>query len=106
MTSNRARWSNAAKRKQIELSGEIDDWMLQMRFDSRDVLLLHPQFASRQHAAELPVVEHLVGHLRPAPRDPEFLRARRARVENDKIVAQPRLRDDLCRPLFSRLRAI
>ena len=77
------------KRKQVELSGEIDDRMPQMRFDSRNVLLLHPQIASRQHATECPVIEHPVGHLRPAPRDPEFLRARRARMEHDKIVAQP-----------------
>ena len=71
-----------------------------MRFDSRNLLLLHPQIASRQHAAECPVIEHPVSHLRPAPRAPEFLRARRARVEHDKIVAQPRLRDDLCGPDF------
>ena len=76
------------KRKQVELPGEIDDRMLQMRFDSRDVLLFHPRLASREHATECPVIEHPVGHLRPAMRDPEFLRARRAGMENDEIVAQ------------------
>src|SRR5262249_48868974 len=74
--------------------------MPQLRFDSRNMLPLHPQFASRQHTAESPIIVNLVCHLRPAARDPEFLRARRARVENNKIVAQPRLRDDLCSLCF------
>ena len=64
-----------------------------MLFDSRNVLLLHRNFPVSAAGRRF---EHPVGHLRPAARDPEFLRARRARVEDDKIVAQPRLRDDLC----------